>query len=236
MRKFTNLGHVPNRSGHCINNHKTGRTLIISPGCATLSCRSAAMQLLGKKVPDYFLDDDLHKGIHGYVMTEISSLSTDLPPDGYECLQLVRNPLDRLWAIWLHVLKWQMNNPEGSMSIDNMLKTMISWEGRNTALGEFRFDVHLIPQSYRAPFGSSFVKIEEDGYARACEWIGVEPVENKKKDREKMKWRERGWASEGRHIAEALYICDFHRYGYSDTHEFKPHAAAFLEMYLGMAV
>lgn len=233
MRKFTGIGHVPNRSGHCINNHNLQRTLIVSPGVATLSCRSAAMQLLGKEVPEYFLDDELHKGIHGYVMTEISSLATDAPPEGYECLQLVRNPIDRLWAVWLHVLKWQMHTPEGSMSIDNMLKTMISWQGRNTELGEYRFDVHLMPQCYRSQVGVPYVRLEEGGYAEACEWLGVEPVENKKHGRKRMPWRGR-WHGEGLAIAEMLYLCDMHAYGYDVGYEFTEQAAAMLDMYKGM--
>lgn len=201
---------------HVINNHDTERSLIISPGVATRSIRTAALQLVGVEEPVMFETEE--SAFHGELMRLHRDTASFKPITGYKVMQLVRNPFDRFWGNYLHVVLPEIKHLNNH-SVGNLVEHMFGPDRDYSELGIWWYNEHMIPQYYRARGLKldEITRLEDDGIEVACDWLGIKPVENVKKDRQKMEWRGGKWAGPARETLAKALRCDFKHYGYDPS-------------------
>lgn len=197
--------------GHFIHNNELRRSIVITPGVASLSIREAAVQLLGKPVPTMLEDDANHSGLNVELADALIPITSYQKKPGYEIMRLVRHPVDRALGAFKHVIRPEKRGTFKNENFEYVFKSMFT-VGHN---GAMKARAHFKPQITFAPDKSiPFVKLEDGGYQQVCDFMGVLPVPNRKDGREQIRWRGK-LDEELKTMLTMAYACDLKTFGYS---------------------
>lgn len=204
------------RDDSVISNHQERKSLIISPGVASLFIRTAALQLVGAREPKILNGEE--DGFYDSIVRLLTPVSSQKPPTRYKVMQLVRHPFDRMFSVYKWVVKDEVLK-HGNRSIDNLSIIMFGPSRDKSEIGEYWYNDHFRPQAHKARHikGLHVAKLEEDGANEALDWLGLKPVENIKQGREKVDWRNGKWEGDSRAVMTKAYQCDFRKYGYNPS-------------------